>query len=197
MVAELDRNATRMQAYQRELEDYQRQIERANAALEEETVSDSLTGVKNRRGFDQALHQELARAQREKTPVSLLMIDIDKFKPFNDQFGHPAGDEALREVARVLDAHARPFDVVARYGGEEFVVILPRVDAAGAVSIAERLRRAIEAAPWPDRAITVSIGASTTGREPDSTVLLDFADGTLYRMKQRGGNQVAHADDFC
>jgi len=124
------------------------------------------------------------------------MIDIDKFKPFNDQFGHPAGDEALREVARVLDFHARPFDVVARYGGEEFVVILLRVDAAGAVSIAERLRRAIEAAPWPDRVITVSIGASTTGREPDSTVLLDFADGALYRMKQCGGNQVAHADDF-
>jgi diguanylate cyclase (GGDEF)-like protein len=193
VVAELDRSAIELQAYQRQLEGYQRQIETANAALEATSVTDGLTGVKNRRAFDQALHEELARASREKTSVSLLLADIDKFKPYNDEFGHLAGDDVLREVARILAAHARPFDVVARYGGEEFAVVLPRTGVEGAVVVGQRLRRAIEAAPWTNRGITISVGASTTAGEMDGTTLIAQADQALYRMKQRGGNQVAHA----
>ncbi len=193
VIAELDRSAIELRAYQRQLESYQKEIETKNAALAEQSVTDGLTGVKNRRAFDLALKQELARASRENTPVSLLLVDIDKFKPFNDEFGHLAGDDALREVARILSARARPFDVVARYGGEEFAVILPNTDADGAVVVGERLRAAIEAAPWTDRAITISIGASVSGSAMSGTALIAQADRALYRVKQVGGNQVAHA----
>jgi diguanylate cyclase (GGDEF)-like protein len=189
MVAELQRRTTELQTYQLQLEDYQQQIVAANTR----STTDALTGVKNRRAFDQALLTEFARARREKTPVSLLMIDIDKFKSYNDTFGHPAGDEALREVARILAGEARPFDVVARYGGEEFAVVLPRTGVEGALVAGERLRRAVETAPWPQRGITVSVGASTTENEMDGATLIAHADQALYRMKQRQGNQIAHS----
>jgi len=194
VVAELDRSTAELKAYQRQLEGYQREIESANATLGAQSVTDSLTGVKNRRAFDHALHDELARASRDKTSVSLLLVDIDKFKPYNDEYGHPAGDAALREVARILSVHARPFDLVARYGGEEFAVILPNTGVEGAVVVGERLRRAIETAPWSNRGITVSIGASTSGNEMDGAALVAQADQALYHVKQRGRNQVAHAN---
>jgi len=194
VVAELDRGTKELQAYQRQLEGYQKLIESANASLEAQSATDSLTGVKNRRAFDQALKEELARASRESTSLSLLLIDIDKFKPYNDEFGHPAGDAALREVAQIIAAQARPFDVVARYGGEEFVVVLPHTGVEGAVVVGERLRRAIEMAPWTGRGITISIGASTTGSEFDAQALIAQADQALYRMKKLGGNRMAHAN---
>jgi diguanylate cyclase (GGDEF)-like protein len=194
VVVELNRSAIELQSYQRQLERYQKQIETANTTLETQSTTDGLTGVKNRRAFDHALHEEFARASREKTSVSLLLVDIDKFKPYNDEFGHLAGDEALREVARILAVHARPFDVVARYGGEEFAVVLPHTGVEESVIVGERLRRAIETAPWSKRAITVSVGASTTGSELDSTALLAQADQALYQIKQRGGNQIAHTN---
>ncbi len=194
VVAELDRRTIELQTYQRQLEDYQKQIEAANAELQAQSTTDALTGVKNRRAFDRALQTELARARREKTPVSLLLIDIDKFKSYNDTFGHLAGDEALREVARILAAEARSFDVVARYGGEEFAVVLSRTGVEGALLVGERLRRAIETAPWTHRGITISIGASTTGNELDGAVLTEQADQALYRVKQRRGNQIAHSN---
>ncbi len=192
VVTELDRKGTELQAYQRQLEAYQQQIELANAALESRSATDALTGVKNRRAFDDALHEELARASRERTSASLLMIDIDRFKPFNDEFGHPAGDAALREVANILVAHAREFDVVTRYGGEEFAVILPNTGVEGAVVVGERLRRAIESGSWGKRDITVSIGAGTTISSTDAAALIEQADEALYRVKQSGKNKVAH-----
>lgn len=194
VVAELDRSTIELEAYQRQLEGYQKQIEAANAALETQSGTDALTGVKNRRAFDQTLHEELARAFRENAPVSLLLLDIDKFKPYNDNFGHPAGDEALRKVAHILAARARPFDVVARYGGEEFAVVLPRTGVEGALVVGERLRRAIEAALWNNRRITISVGASTAEGEITAAALTSQADQALYHVKQRGGNQVAHAN---
>lgn len=193
VIAELDRNAVELQAYQRKLEHYQKEIETANAVLAAQSITDSLTNVKNRRAFDEALSQELARATRDDTPVSLLLLDIDKFKSYNDEFGHVAGDSVLREVAQTLSLQARPSDFVARYGGEEFAVILPNTNVEQSVIVAERLRREVEAHKWTNRPITISVGAGTTEVDMDGTVLIEQADQALYRVKQRGGNRVAHA----
>ena len=194
VITELDRRTVELRDYQSQLEDAKKRLEAANASLKEETVTDSLTHVNNRRAFDDALRRELARGAREKKPVSLLLMDIDKFKRYNDEFGHLAGDEALRQVAQILDAHARPFDFVARYGGEEFAVVLARTGVEEATAVGERLRLAIQNATWSNRGITVSVGVSTTGPEMDGTALIAEADAALYRVKERGGNRVAHAD---
>jgi diguanylate cyclase (GGDEF)-like protein len=193
VVAELERSSAELRAYQRQLEEYQRQIEAANLVLQTESATDSLTGVRNRRGFDHALAEELARAERQDTALSLLLVDVDEFKAFNDQFGHIAGDGALRQVAQLLATHTRPFDVVARYGGEEFAVLLPHTGAEAAVGAGERLRRAVEAAPWEVRRMTISVGASTIVGEADGTALVAAADRALYEVKQNGRNGVRHA----
>lgn len=198
LTQDLGRSVHGFQARQDELERYHRQIEAKNSELEEQSLTDALTRVKNRRAFDQVLPEELARASRYKTPVSLLMVDIDAFKAYNDAYGHPAGDGALREVAQILFAHKRPSDLVARYGGEEFTVILPNTDARGAVAAAERIRRAVGgSAQWNHRPVTVSIGASTVAGgadTDDATTMIAQADSALYRAKQLGRNNVVHAD---
>lgn len=193
VVAELDRKTMALEAHQRQLESHQRRIEQANATLSAQSLTDALTGISNRRAFDQGLGDELARAMREGSVLSLLLIDIDKFKSYNDVHGHIAGDAALREVARVFSAQARPFDLVARYGGEEFALILPNADVDEAMAVAERMRQVIASAPWPRRQITISVGVSTWRALDDQAGLLAQADLALYRAKQRGGNQIAHA----
>ena len=194
VVAELKHSTTELESYQRQLEESQRQLEAANVVLQTQSATDALTGVKNRRAFDRALQEELARAERHEAPLSLLLIDVDEFKAYNDEFGHLAGDEALQDVARILTAHIRPFDLVARYGGEEFAVILPHTAARAAVAIGERLRRAVETTTSSRRPITISVGASTTEREEDCTALIAAADQALYRVKVGGRNRVSHAD---
>lgn len=194
VVRELNQKTIELRDYQNQLEQAQRRLEVANASLKAQSVTDSLTDVNNRRAFDDALRREISRGVREKTAVSLLLMDIDKFKPYNDSFGHLAGDEALRQVAQILAAQARPFDFVARYGGEEFAVVLARTGVDEAIVVAERLRLAIQNASWANRGITISIGASTTGPEMEGTKLIAQADEALYRVKERGGNQVAHAN---
>jgi len=194
VVAELERSTAELRSYQRQLEESQRQIEAANLVLQTQSATDSLTGVKNRRAFDRALAEELARAERQDAPVSLLLLDVDHFKAYNDEFGHPAGDSALRDVAGLLVANTRPFDVVARYGGEEFAVILPHTDAAAAKLAGERLRRAVETSPWATRAMTISVGASTSGAELDGERLVAAADRALYSVKENGRNGVRHAE---
>jgi len=168
----------------------------ANARLEALATHDGLTGVKNRRAFDEQLTTEIQRARRYKTPLSLILLDVDKFKQFNDSFGHPAGDGVLKRVAQLLQASVRNIDFVARYGGEEFVVLLPNTDQEGCMILADRLRIAIESASWRERAITASFGAATLSEEiKEKEQLTATADSALYVSKEQGRNRVTHAAD--
>ncbi len=124
------------------------QLERQNARLAELASTDELTGVKNRRRFREDLELLFAQARRQGTPLSLILLDIDHFKEYNDSFGHPAGDEVLKAFGATLRETVRGHDVVARYGGEEFVVLLPATAADEAVDVAERLRSAIAGRGW-------------------------------------------------
>ncbi|NBF11016.1 sensor domain-containing diguanylate cyclase [Pseudomonas sp. Fl4BN1] len=157
---------------------------------------DALTGLANRRTLDQTLNSEWARARRSFQPLSLLMIDIDHFKAFNDRFGHPLGDQALRVVAQNIGAcTGRPTDLAARYGGEEFAVILPGTDTAGASVLAEKIRARIEALPAVSEQaspLTVSIGINTWSGNPDISLdeWISNADKALYQAKYSGRNRV-------
>ncbi len=191
--AELRRLSAEREVYLSQLEDYQQKLEAANARLHEISLTDALTGVGNRAAFDERLREELYRATRYDTYLSLLLVDVDGFKAFNDAFGHQAGDVALQIVATALRC-ARPSDFLARYGGEEFAVILPATSREGAGILAERMRKAVAAATCPHRAVTVSIGSSTlTPGSADGALLVAAADQALYAAKQSGRNRVAHA----
>ena len=167
------------------------QLEAVNAELAALATTDGLTGLKNHRTFQERLVEEVARATRYKSSLSVLMLDVDHFKQFNDAFGHPAGDEVLREVAQILSANARETDTAARYGGEEFAIILPETDYDGASHIAERIRKSIEDADWPRRPVTASVGAATMRPGiTNSGRLLSLADAALYTSKAEGRNRV-------
>lgn len=169
---------------------------RAERELAQLAATDELTGVANRRMLDQTLRHEWFRAQRSGQPLSVMMIDADHFKAFNDRHGHQAGDQVLRELAKVITANVRrPADLVARYGGEEFSVILAETDSAGAQQIAEQIRQAVENLPWvegAERAMTVSIGIATWTSASEMTLeqLLFAADKALYQAKEGGRNRV-------
>ncbi len=191
----------RDEAY-RALRQSQQQLLETNLELQRLTNSDGLTGLSNRRYFDEYLNAEWKRAQRERSQLALLMLDVDAFKAYNDTYGHVAGDEVLRRVAAVLrDNCARPADLPARFGGEEFSMILPSTSPGGARLLAEKVRRSIEAlgiahsgAATGSR-LTVSIGAAVL--VPDdgqpSSQLVELADSGLYEAKRNGRNQVAVA----
>lgn len=165
--------------------------------LERQARIDGLTGLPNRRCFDETLAHEWARARRSRTGIALLMIDIDHFKLLNDGLGHPEGDRRLRDVARVLsDCASRASDLVARYGGEEFVAILPGVDAARAGHLAEIMRASVHRldlpSPAPAGRITISIGVGHAARieDGDADQLLAAADAALFEAKRDGRNAV-------
>ena len=187
------RDAGEQQKYEDCLLGYQTELERANHKLQTLSVTDGLTGIRNRRAFDAALAEAFEWSRRQNTPLSLLLIDVDHFKSFNDSFGHLVGDGVLRAVAQALQDTVRTTDFLARYGGEEFVVILPDTDEDGAVTLAERCRRAVAAANWAQRPVTVSIGASTLADATgDAAALVREADEALYRSKETGRNRVLH-----
>jgi diguanylate cyclase (GGDEF)-like protein/PAS domain S-box-containing protein len=163
---------------------------------------DGLTGLANRRGFDQALQRQWERTRRDNAAISLLLLDIDHFKRLNDQYGHPTGDDCLRAVAAAVRGAIRSIDIAARYGGEEIAVILYPMEAPGACSTAERLRATIEALHLPHREspqeggwLTASIGVATAAVHPGGIVgmpasLLLAADNALYKAKHEGRNLV-------
>jgi diguanylate cyclase (GGDEF)-like protein len=177
----------------------------AERALTSLAATDALTGLANRRVFTEKLDQEWRRAAREDTPLSLLFIDVDRFKRFNDTYGHLQGDRCLRSIAEVIArAVTRAADLPARYGGEEFVLLLPNTDAHGARRVADHIRAAVEALAIPhvdgvgDGArVTVSLGVATQRpREPAQTTegLLLAADRVLYEAKAAGRNRVCGGD---
>ncbi len=180
-----------------ELETKQHALMQVNAQLEALATIDGLTGVKNRRAFNDQLEMEFRRALRYSTPLSLLLLDVDKFKQFNDTMGHLAGDEVLKIVAQVLMKSVRVIDFVARYGGEEFVVLLPNTDVEGAIILSERLRIKIEEAPWEMRDVTASFGISTLTPEfKEGSELTHAADLALYASKENGRNRSTHVKDI-
>ncbi len=169
------------------------QLEAANAELAAPATTDGLTGLKNHRAFQERLAEEVARAARAGMTLSLVMLDVDLFKQFNDDLGHVEGDGVLREVARLLKKNARDTDLAARYGGEEFVLILPQTNGTAAAVLAERIRQAIEAASWPTRAVTASLGVASLGSGMDGGTLVECADRAMYRSKLGGRNRVTSA----
>ncbi|TGE30978.1 diguanylate cyclase [Desulfosporosinus sp. Sb-LF] len=177
-----------------------RQLETVNKTLQLLSSIDGLTGVANRRHFDEELADELSRAKREKTPLSLLLLDIDFFKLYNDTYGHFQGDDCLRMVALTAqNAIKRPGDSLARYGGEEFSVILPNTNSAGAFAVAEQIRVAIENLQIPHvtskckNLVTVSLGVGSfkPGDDILPADLIKWADHALYQSKKTGRNRVS------
>ncbi|MCB9134573.1 MAG: sensor domain-containing diguanylate cyclase [Anaerolineales bacterium] len=173
----------------------QKQLEAANARLKALAAKDPLTELFNRRAFDEQLIKEIARATRQNTLLSVILVDIDFFKTYNDSFGHPAGDEILQQLARLLEQLSRTADVVARFGGEEFVLILPRTGSQGALQLANRCRLSIEKTEWPRQALTASFGVATMNPAEGvktSYQLITEADQALYASKNAGRNRVTH-----
>ncbi len=187
----------------RYLRESQARLAEANIELQKLAALDGLTGIANRRRFDEAMRTEWQRAQRERRPLSLLMCDVDHFKAYNDTYGHPDGDLCLKKTAAVFTEHLkRPADLVARYGGEEFAIVLPETGAEGALQLATACRvhletLAIEHSGAPGGIVTVSIGVATltptTGAGAEE--LIGRADRALYAAKQEGRNRVRQHTD--
>jgi two-component system chemotaxis family response regulator WspR len=179
----------------------QKNLADANIELQKLAALDSLTGIANRRRFDEVMRAEWQRGQRDKKPLSLLMCDIDCFKVYNDSFGHLAGDLCLKKAAAVLTEHLkRPADVAARFGGEEFAIVLPDTDHGGALLIAEACRKHIEQLEIenpqaPNGFISMSIGLATVVPSKDGSAegLIALADKALYQAKNDGRNRVVVA----
>jgi diguanylate cyclase (GGDEF)-like protein len=189
--------AIHLAATKHDLERANEHLARAIETLHRISTTDPLTGVANRRNFDDALVLEWRRAARSRTPLSLIMIDIDAFKAYNDVYGHQAGDDCLRRVAESLQSHLhRAGDIVTRYGGEEFAVL---VDGDRAGDLAELLRASVEKMTIEHRAspasnvVTISVGVATTipDRDRDPAALLKAADEALYAAKAAGRNRVS------
>jgi diguanylate cyclase (GGDEF)-like protein len=163
-----------------------------HAKVLELSLTDGLTGVHNRRYFEIFLEKEVMRSQRHNWRLSTIMIDIDHFKEYNDSYGHPAGDEALRQVAEDIQSGARRgVDVISRYGGEEFAVILPETDLDGAWVVAEKIRQSVEADARFRRKVSVSLGiASLSGKRLSHATLVERADRALYQAKEQGRNRA-------
>jgi len=191
-----DRALAKLERIHLEIEQKQAELLEMNATLIELSVTDKLTGLKNRRFFQEKLEVQFAIFDETAKSFSLFILDIDHFKIVNDTFGHQVGDEVLVQLAQILKTQAPSEDMVARYGGEEFVVILPETEQDEAKEIAEYLRWAVEHAKWQTGKITVSIGIATATLKDSEATILKRADEALYVSKENGRNRVTHCRDL-
>lgn len=180
----------------------QHELLQKNAVLERLSTTDAVTGLRTRRFINEVLSVEFLRAVRYRTPLTVLMADLDHFKSVNDRFGHPAGDGVLAGVGEILGATLRASDIAGRYGGEEFLVLLPQTELEGGIATAQRFREAVEAHRFDTREgeriqVTVSVGAAShdEARHRTPAELVMAADDALYRAKKEGRNRVAVSDD--
>jgi diguanylate cyclase (GGDEF)-like protein len=184
----------RLRQGRQELDAMNERLRKQNEELEQLSVSDSLTGLYNRRGLTDRLAQELVRSYRHKGSFSVLMADVDEFKKYNDAFGHPAGDEVLKQVASILLSSTRGEDCTARYGGEEFAVLLTETGGDAANEVAERIRARVESHQFAGRKITLSIGIAQFPADGESAEeVIASADEALYAAKRAGRNRVVRA----
>jgi diguanylate cyclase (GGDEF)-like protein len=193
----------RRKNHEQELLKIMQQLEESIYVLKRLSSIDGVTEITNRRGFEDFLEQEWKRAIRYEIPLSLILLDIDYFKSYNDTYGHQKGDDCLKQVANALkQALHRPADMVARYGGEEFVLVLPNTNSQGAVLVAERLRTAIESLEIVhsksdvSKHVTISLGVATMMPSLNSShaALVEAADQALYLAKQEGRNRIKMSD---
>jgi diguanylate cyclase (GGDEF)-like protein len=194
--AQLEQLNDELQAVQAELIRNNRELIESKALWERLAITDTMTEIANHRAFQERLREEIARAQRYSYPFILLMLDVDDFKPYNDTYGHPAGDQVLRAIASVMRESVREGDLVARYGGEEFAALLPQTDTRHGRIVAERIREAVERYSFAHRNVTLSIGAAEFATDgPDAEALIYSADRALYAAKRAGRNRVIFFQD--
>ncbi|EMY78916.1 diguanylate cyclase (GGDEF) domain protein [Leptospira weilii serovar Ranarum str. ICFT] len=200
MVYAIARDITETIESNRKISQLATDLKEANDKLYEQAFTDPLTRLKNRRAFNEELNYLTDLAQKQGSPFSLLMIDADRFKNYNDQFGHPAGDKVLIQLASILEQTLRTNDLIARYGGEEFIVALPDTSQEEAVQVAEKLVAVVREFVWEKRPVTISVGAATVNFDQSSEIkksehsidLIKDADKALYHSKINGRDRVTH-----
>ena len=193
-----DRKAAerRIEGQMRMIQEQRTQLQEMNTKLEHLAVTDGLTGLSNHRRFQELLEEAVGLHTRSSKPLSLLLLDIDHFKRFNDDFGHQVGDEVLQAVSAALKRTARDYEHPARYGGEEFAILLSDCNSQMAAIVAERFREVISSIPFAERQITASFGISTSvDGSLAGRVLINRADEALYTSKRNGRNRVTHFDE--
>jgi diguanylate cyclase (GGDEF)-like protein len=193
LLATVNQQAAQLNSFAERLDLANTELERSNAQLKELSFKDDVTGLYNRRFLSIRLVEELSRFRRFNHPVSIVLLDLDGFKAVNDEFGHAAGDETLRDIAQILMKHSRGINVVSRYGGDEFAILLVETSKLGATVFAERIRGAIAAHPFSHgRPITASFGIVSLPEDGVSLAedLLRVADEALYAAKRGGKNRV-------
>ncbi|EMN54776.1 diguanylate cyclase (GGDEF) domain protein [Leptospira interrogans serovar Autumnalis str. LP101] len=205
LIYAIARDITEIVESNRKLNQLAAELKDANDKLFEQASTDPLTKLKNRRTFNEELNDLIVHTNKKRGFLSLLMIDVDHFKTYNDQFGHPAGDQVLIRLASVLTYALRVSDLLARFGVEEFVVALPETGEYKAIEVADRLVVTIQKETWENRPITISVGIATldfslpvsTFRDTDfSTRIVEEADRALYRSKANGRNQATHCSQI-
>jgi len=187
------------------LREMKKKLEKSNRQLHSMSMQDGLTGISNRRHFDETLEEELKTAGNTKSPLSLILIDIDHFKLYNDSYGHQAGDECLINVAKTIAKQCKNAeDLAARYGGEEFVILLPSTAEKDAFAVADRVRKAIEklniehndSSTAKHVSISLGIGTMVADENLDAKALIERSDAALYKAKENGRNQTVMASDL-